>query len=109
MLTFFFNPLGRVAQYEFTLGWLFWLTFELGCFFGLWGATQNSPGAFYWFLALTSVSGLSAVSVFILGVKRLRDAAMPIWPAAFLLIPGLSIIALVLMSNMPTRGRKSEE
>ena len=106
MLTFFFNPIGRVAQYEIVLGWLFWLTLELGCFFGLLGARPNSPASFYWFLMLTAVSGLSTVSVIVLGVKRLRDAAMPIWPAAVLLIPGISLIALVVLSNMPTRSRK---
>ena len=107
MLTFFFNPLGRTAQYEFVLGWLFWLVLELGCFFGLLGATQNSPASFYWFLALTSASGLSAVSVVILGVKRLRDAGLPVWPAVVLLVPGISLIALLLMSNIPSRGGNS--
>jgi uncharacterized membrane protein YhaH (DUF805 family) len=106
MLTFFFNPLGRVPQYEFVLGWLFWLTLELGCFFGLWAAAPNTPAAFYWFLALTTISGLSAVAVVVLGVKRLRDAALPIWPAAVLLIPGVSLIALAVMSNLPTRNTR---
>ena len=104
MLTFFFNPLGRVPQYEFVLGWLFWLTAELGLFFMLWSCEPNSPAAFYSFLALTAISGASTGSVVVLGVKRLRDAAMPVWPAAVLLIPGLSLIALVVISNMPTRG-----
>jgi uncharacterized membrane protein YhaH (DUF805 family) len=103
MLTFFFNPLGRIAQYEFTLGWLFWLTLELGCFLGLLAATPNSLASFYWFLALTSASGLSTVSVVLLGIKRLRDAGLPVWPAVVLLIPGLSIVGWVVLSNMISR------
>lgn len=108
MLQFLFNPLGRVAQHEFVLGWLFWLTLELGFFFGLWGATQNSPASFYWFLTLTAISGASTISVVMLGVKRLRDAAMPVWPAAILLVPVVSLIALVVMSNMPSRNKRQD-
>ena len=103
MTTFFFNPLGRIAQYEFTLGWLFWLALELACLCGFTAAEPNTPAHSYWFLASMTASGLSTVSVTLLGVKRLRDAGLPVWPAVVLLVPGLSIIALVVLSNMPSR------
>jgi uncharacterized membrane protein YhaH (DUF805 family) len=104
MLTFFFNPIGRVPQNEFTHGWLFWLTLELGCLFGFMAAQAGTPAYSYWFLIGMTVSSLSAVSVVVLGVKRLRDAAMPLWPAVVLLVPGLSLIALIVLSNLPTRN-----
>jgi uncharacterized membrane protein YhaH (DUF805 family) len=104
MLTFFFNPLGQIRQYEFTLGWLFWGTLELGALIGLMAATPKTPESFYWFIVWMAASGLSAVSVCLLGVKRLRDAGLPVWLALVLLVPGLSIIALVVMSNMPSRA-----
>jgi uncharacterized membrane protein YhaH (DUF805 family) len=107
MVTFFFNPLGRIPQYEFTLGWLFWLSLELACLCGFMAAVPKTPEHSYWFLASMTASGLSTVSVTLLGVKRLRDALLPVWPALILLVPGLSIIALVVMSNMPSRRDKS--
>ncbi len=103
MTAFFFGPLGRIAKYEFTLGWLFWLSLELGCLCGFMAATPKTPEHSYWFFASMTASGLSTVSVTLLGVKRLRDAGFPVWPALVLLVPGLSIIALVVMSNMPTK------
>jgi uncharacterized membrane protein YhaH (DUF805 family) len=106
MLTFFFNPLGRVAQYEFTLGWLFWVVFELGTFCGLMATVQNTPANFYWFIVWVTASGLSTVSVCLLGVKRLRDAGLPVWPAIILLVPFVSVVALVVMSNLPSKRDK---
>jgi uncharacterized membrane protein YhaH (DUF805 family) len=103
---FFFNPLGRIGPYEFTLGWLFWLSLELGCLCGFMAAVPNTPAHAYWFFASMVASGLSTVSVTLLGFKRMRDAAMPVWPALVLLVPGLSIIALVVMSNMPSRDTR---
>lgn len=103
MLTFFFTPIGKLAPYEFTLGWLFWLTLEIGCLLGFMGAVSGTPSHSTWFLIGMSVSSLSVVSVVVLGVKRLRDSALPIWPAVVLLVPGLSLIALVVMSNLPSR------
>jgi uncharacterized membrane protein YhaH (DUF805 family) len=107
MLIFFFNPLGRLRQYEFTLGWVFWGTLELGCLCGLMAATPNTPGSFYWFIIWMAASGLSAVSVFLLGMKRLRDAGLPVWLAVILLVPFVSVVASVVMSNMPSRSDNS--
>ena len=103
MFKFFFSPLGQLQAYEFTLGWLFWFLLELGCLFGFMAATPNAPAHSYWFLVSMIASGLSTVSVTLLGMKRLRDAGSPVWPALVLLVPGLSIIALVVMSNLPSR------
>ncbi|MGL4406006.1 MAG: DUF805 domain-containing protein [Notoacmeibacter sp.] len=104
MLTFFFIPVGRLASHPFTLGWLFWLSLEMGCLLGFMGADRGTPAYSYWFVIGMIVSSLSVVSIIVLGVKRLRDAAMPIWPAIILLVPGLSLIALVVMSNLPSRN-----
>ena len=107
MTTFFFSPAGRVAQYEFTLGWLFWLSMELSFLCGFMAAIPKTPEHSYWFLASITASGLSTVSVTLLGIKRLRDAGFPVWTALILLVPGLSIIALVVMSNLPSQGGNS--
>lgn len=104
MLQFFFSPLGRITKSEFTLGWLFWLCVELACFFGLWAAEPQSAAGFNWFLAMTAAAGLSTVSVVLLGLKRLRDAGFPVWLAFVLLIPGISLIALIVMSNLPSQN-----
>ena len=104
MIEFFFKPGGRLAQYEFTLGWLFWLALELGCLCGFMAASPGTSAHSYWFVASMAASGLSTVSITLLGFKRLRDANWPVWLALVLLIPGLSIIALVAMSNLPTRA-----
>lgn len=105
MLTLFFNPIGKLAPYQFTLGWLFWLMLEMGCLFGFMGALSGTPSYAYWFSTGITVSSLSVVSVVVLGVKRLRDCAMPVWPAIVLLVPGLSIIALVVLSNLPSQNK----
>ena len=109
MATFFFNPLGKIAQYEFTLGWLFWLSLELACLCGFMAAVPKTPEHSYWFIASMAASGLSTISVTLLGMKRLRDAGLPAWPAVVLLVPGISIIALVVLSNMPTHGNSTAD
>ncbi len=106
MLALFFNPAGRIAQYEFTLAWLFWFLLELGCVFGFMAAEPKTPSYSYWFLFGMAVSSFSTVSVVMLGIKRLRDAAMPVWLAIIFLVPLVSLIALVMLSNMPTRHDK---
>jgi uncharacterized membrane protein YhaH (DUF805 family) len=106
MLTFFFNPLGQIRQYEFTLGWLFWGTLELGALSGLMAAPPKTPESFYWFIVWMTASGLSTVSVCLLGIKRLRDAGLPVWPAVILLVPLVSVMASVVMSNLPSKGDK---
>jgi uncharacterized membrane protein YhaH (DUF805 family) len=107
MFTFFFSPLGKIAQPEFVYGWLFWFTAELACLTGFAAAASQSPAQTYWFLIGVITSGLSTVSVTLLGMKRLRDAGMPVWVAAVLLVPGLSLIALVVLSNMPSKSGNS--
>ena len=107
MIAFFFSPFGRLQQYSFTLGWLFWQLLELGCWCGLWAATQGSTAYFAWYLAAVTVTGLSTVSIVLLGMKRLRDAGFQAWPALILLAPFISLIALVVMSNLPSRNDTS--
>ena len=106
MIVFFFSPLGRLQQYVFTLGWMFWLLLELGCWSGFLAAAYGTTAHSAWYFAAITVSGLSTVSVVLLGMKRLRDAGLPVWPALILLAPFISLIALVAMSNLPSRNDK---
>jgi uncharacterized membrane protein YhaH (DUF805 family) len=102
MLAFFFNPIGRSRPYEFTLGWLFWQALELGFWFGFAAKKPETAAYTAWYFAAIAVSGLSTVSLVCLGVKRLRDAALPLFPAFILLVPIVSLIALVVMSRLPS-------
>ena len=106
MLQFFFSPIGRIQQYEFTLGWLFWLGLELGCLCGFAASSIGSLQQTYWFTASMIASGLSTVSVTLIGMKRLRDAGLPVWAAVVLLVPGLSIMALLMMSKIPSQNKR---
>jgi uncharacterized membrane protein YhaH (DUF805 family) len=108
MPAFFFSPLGRLPRDEFTLGWLFWLSLELACVLGFLASEPATPAHSYWFLMGMAVSGLSAVSVVILGMKRLRDAGFPAWAALVLIVPFVSLMALVVMSYLPSRPNKMD-
>jgi uncharacterized membrane protein YhaH (DUF805 family) len=108
MPAFFFSPLGRLPRYEFTLGWLFWFSLELGCVLGFLASEPATPAHSYWFLTGMTVSGLSTVSVVILGMKRLRDAGFPVWAALVLLVPFVSLMALVVMSYVPTKPNEMD-
>ena len=103
MIAFFFSPLGRLQQYAFTLGWMFWLLLELGFWCGFLAAAYGTAAHSAWYFAAITTSGLSTVSVVLLGMKRLRDAGFQVWPALILLAPFISLIALVVMSNLPSR------
>jgi uncharacterized membrane protein YhaH (DUF805 family) len=106
MFQLFFNPLGRVSRTEFTLGWLFWFVLEIGFWCGFMASTQNTPAYSAWFLAAMTASSLSTVSILLLGMKRLRDAGLPAWPALILLAPIISLIALIVMSNLPSQANR---
>lgn len=106
MLQFFFDSKGKLPGYEFTLGWLFWGSLELGTLCGFMTSIPGTPQSSYWFLVMMTVSGLSTVSVAILGMKRLRDAGLPVFMALILLVPFISVIASVVMSNMPSNSDK---
>jgi uncharacterized membrane protein YhaH (DUF805 family) len=108
MLDLFFNARGILARQPFILGWLFLLAVELAFLFGIIGASAGSPAQNAWFSAGMVASGVSTVAVIVLCVKRLRFVNITPWAAAFALVPGLSLVLLIVLSLRITEAERHE-
>ena len=101
---FFFSPFGRLSRRPYGLGLLFWFSLLAALVAQLFAADRMDADGYFiiLLLALILTSIFSIISILMMTIKRVHDIGHSGLFAFVILVPAVSLIALIFFLVFPS-------